>query len=335
MGKVNQQIIIDQFSTPSEGVCIRDGEYKSPGPKEITIKTGYCPINPADLNVIEGKYGKLPKLPAIIGNEGSGHVVEVGKDCENLSEGDHVLYLNRQDCWQQFVTATPEDIIKLPNSLPLELSSMLKVNPATAWLLLKQFPLGNSPKWLVQNASNSGVGVAVIQLAKTFGIKTINFVRREECKEQLISMGADVVLMDNETGKKEALELLKEKDIELPLAINAVGGESALRLMSLLSTNGTHVTYGAMSKRPLKIPNSFLIFKNLTIKGLWLSRWLYSEKKDRIEEVYHKLANKMLEGNINQPVDSIYDIDQLVEAINRSMQEGRKGKVLINFHDRD
>ena len=221
MGKVNQQIIIDQFSTPSEGVCIRDGEYKSPGPKEITIQTGYCPINPADLNVIEGKYGKLPKLPAIIGNEGSGHVVEVGKDCENLSEGDHVLYLKRQDCWQQFVTATPEDIIKLPNSLPLELSSMLKVNPATAWLLLKQFPIIDSPKWLVQNASNSGVGVAVIQLAKTFGIKTINFVRREECKEQLISMGADVVLMDNETGKKEALELLKEKDIELPLAINA------------------------------------------------------------------------------------------------------------------
>ena len=38
---------------------------------------------------------------------------------------------------------------------------------------------------------------------------------------------------------------------------------------------------------------------------------------------------------MNQPVDSIYEIDQLVEAINRSMQEGRKGKVLINFHDRD
>ena len=114
-----------------------------------------------------------------------------------------------------------------------------------------------------------------------------------------------------------------------------MGGESALRLMSLLSTNGTHVTYGAMSKRPLKIPNSFLIFKNLTIKGLWLSRWLNSEKKDKIEEVYHNLANKMLEGNMNQPVDSIYEIDQLVEAINRSMQEGRKGKVLINFHDRD
>ena len=43
----------------------------------------------------------------------------------------------------------------------------------------------------------------------------------------------------------------------------------------------------------------------------------------------------MLEGNMDQPVDSIYDIDQLVEAINRSMQEGRRGKVLINFHNRD
>ena len=31
-----------------------------------------APINPADLNVIEGTYGELPSLPATIGNEGAG-----------------------------------------------------------------------------------------------------------------------------------------------------------------------------------------------------------------------------------------------------------------------
>mgnify|MGYP001181274125 FL=1 len=239
--------------------------------------------------------------------------------------------MNRQDCWQEFVAATPDQIIKLPDLLPLKLSSMLKVNPATAWLLLRQGIKIESHDWVVQNASNSGVGVAVIQLAKFLGIKTMNFVRRESCKDKLLSLGADAVFTDDESGKIKATELIKNERINLRLAINAVGGESALRIMSLLSEGGTHITYGAMSKRPLKIPNSFLIFKNLTIRGLWLSHWLKNENKVNIEEVYQNLAQKMLDEKLEQPIDSVYGLEELEEAIKRSMQEGRNGKVLLKF----
>ena len=331
MGTINRQIIVNKFSTPEEGVSVREQDYKDPKPNELIIRTGYCPINPADLNVIEGKYGKLPELPAVIGNEGSGHVIAIGKECEHFKEGDHVLYMNRQDCWQEFVAATADQIIKLPDLLPLKLSSMLKVNPATAWLLLNQGIKIESHDWVVQNASNSGVGVAVIQIAKSLGIKTMNFVRRETCKDKLLSLGADAVFTDDESGKIEATKLIKNEKINLPLAINAVGGESALRIMSLLSEGGTHITYGAMSKRPLKIPNSFLIFKNLKIRGLWLSHWLKNENKVNIEEVYQYLAQKMLNEKLEQPIDSVYGLEELEEAIKRSMQEGRNGKVLLKF----
>ena len=331
MGTINRQIIVNKFSTPEEGVSVREQDYKDPKPNELIIKTGYCPINPADLNVIEGKYGRLPELPAVIGNEGSGQVIAVGKECGHFKEGDHVLYMNRQDCWQEFVAATPDQIIKLPNSLPFKLSAMLKVNPATAWLLLNQGIKMESHDWVVQNASNSGVGVAIIQLAKSFGIKTMNFVRREDCKDKLLSLGADAVFTDDESGKIEATQFIKNENIVLPLAINAVGGESALRIMSLLSEGGTHITYGAMSKRPLKIPNSFLIFKNLTIRGLWLSHWLKNEDKSNIEEVYQDLAKKMLDEKLDQPIDSVYGLEELEEAVKRSMQEGRNGKVLLKF----
>ena len=174
MSTINRQIIVNKFTTPEKGVSVREQDYKDPKPNELIIRTGYCPINPADLNVIEGKYGKLPELSAVIGNEGSGHVIAVGSECKHFKEGDHILFVNRQDCWQEFVAATPDQIIKLPDLLPLKLSSMLKVNPATAWLLLNQDIKIESHHWVVQNASNSGVGVAVIQLAKSLGIKTMN-----------------------------------------------------------------------------------------------------------------------------------------------------------------
>ena len=159
----------------------------------------------------------------------------------------------------------------------------------------------------------------------------MNFVRRETCKDKLLSLGADAVFTDDESGKIEATKLIKNEKINLPLAINAVGGESALRIMSLLSEGGTHITYGAMSKRPLKIPNSFLIFKNLTIRGLWLSDWLKNENKVNIKEVYQNLAQKMLDEKLEQPIDSIYRLEELKDAIKRSTQEGRNGKVLLKF----
>ena len=71
--------------------------------------------------------------------------------------------------------------------------------------------------------------------------------------------------------------------------------------------------------------------KNLTIKGLWLSHWLKNEDKSNIEEVYQDLAKKMLDEKLDQPIDSVYGLEELEEAVKRSMQEGRNGKVLLKF----
>src|SRR5206468_1999088 len=57
------------------------------------------------------------------------------------------------------------------------------------------------------------------------------------------------------------------------LGLNAVGGESALRLMNCLAPSGTLVTFGAMSLQPLKIPNGLLIFKDLRFRGIWINKW--------------------------------------------------------------
>ena len=65
------------------------------------------------------------------------------------------------------------------------------------------------------------------------------------------------------------------------LGLNAVGGASALNLANALSDFGVLVTYGAMARQPLKIPNGLLIFRNLEFKGFWASRWLRSLSPDR------------------------------------------------------
>lgn len=60
------------------------------------VKLNAAPINPADINMIEGNYGELPgtkrqSLPAVGGNEGVGVVVEVGSQVTNLKVNERVI----------------------------------------------------------------------------------------------------------------------------------------------------------------------------------------------------------------------------------------------------
>lgn len=325
----NRKIVLEGFGDPVTAARLRSESIPAPGNSEILVSTSFAPVNPADINILEGRYGNLPVLPATIGTEGSGKVIATGTGISDIKTGDQVFYLSRHDCWQDYVTCTREQVIKLPDALPEEAACMLKINPATAWLLLHQRNNPEPGAWIVQNAANSGVGHAVIAIARKMGLRTINFVRRSELIQPLLQAGANVVVLDNEEGKDSAMQQIGDDPVDL--AFNAVGGESALRLMSMLSEGAMHITYGAMGKRPLKVPNSLLIFKNLQLKGLWLTQWLKSTGHREIEDVYRALCRLMLAGQLQQPVDSVFPPEKLSSAITRAAENSRSGKVLLDF----
>lgn len=90
--------------------------------------------------------------------------------------------------------------------------------------------------YVIQNGANSAVGQAVIQIAKAWGIKTINVVRDrpnlDELKEYLMSLGATQVITEEELGKRETKSKLKGwlNGQKLRLALNNVGGKNATEL---------------------------------------------------------------------------------------------------------
>ena len=57
------------------------------------------------------------------------------------------------------------------------------------------------------------------------------------------------------------------------LALNAVGGDSAVRMAGALAPGGTIVTFGAMARQPLKVPNGLLIFQDIAWRGFWITHW--------------------------------------------------------------
>lgn len=50
-----------------------------------------APINPADINTIQGTYPIKPSLPSSPGFEGIGEVIAIGSGVKNLVPGDRVI----------------------------------------------------------------------------------------------------------------------------------------------------------------------------------------------------------------------------------------------------
>ena len=310
---------------PEEVLGVEEFEPREPAVGEVLVRIEAAPINPADLNLIEGTYGVKAELPAVPGIEGCGVVVSGGSG--RFEAGQRVMFLRRASTWASHVIV-PEDVLfALPDGIDMRQAAMLKVNPATAWRLLHGFAALKPGDWVVQNAGNSAVGRCVIQLARECGVRTISFVRRADLVDELRELGGDVVLPDGDAAVAEALEHLGGATARL--AFNAVGGESALRLMKLLEEGGTHITYGAMSRKPLTLPNGLLIFRDIRLRGLWVTKWLEQAPFEEVRATYEKLAELVNAGRLVQKVDSVFSLEEWPAALQRLKDANRNGKVLL------
>lgn len=321
-------LISENGSPPS---VIRTAPHLLPelGPHDIRVRIRYAPVNPADLNVIQGNYGRKPRLPCIPGHEGAGVVEAVGGEVSSLEVGDSVIPLLGAGTWSQHMVAAEHFFARLPPGIDLAQAAMLRVNPVTAWLLLNHFTPLIEGEWVAQNAGNSAVGRCVIQIAASQGVRTLSFVRRPELIPELLALGATAVFLDDPAGLASARELLAGESVSL--AANGVSGDSAIRLMDLLAPGGTLVTYGAMSLKGLKVPNAFLIFKDLRLRGLWVTRWLEHASPGELLAALEPLAQSMLEGKLHMPIEQIVPFADAPRALARAAESGRSGKILLDF----
>lgn len=294
---------------------------------EVLLELQASPINPSDVLTLTGLYGMLPPLPAIGGNEGVGKVTQVGAAVEGFTVGQSVLLPVGIGTWCTHIVAPAKKLIPLPPGADPQQLSMLSINPPTAYLLLSEFADLAEGDWVIQNAANSAVGNYLIQLAKIKGFKTINVVRRESLIESLMAQGADLVLVDGEDLVKRVRKATEKADIKL--AIDAVGGAAANRVADCLAPKGTLVNYGMMSGENAQISSANLIFKDIQVKGFWLAHWFQNAAKEEQQALYTQLAGLIATGKLSAPIDKVFKVADIKEAVAYAAQGERNGKVLV------
>lgn len=141
--------------------------------KDVCVKMMAAPINPSDINRIEGVYPVRPPLPAIGGYEGVGEVLSVGSAVKHLSPGDWVIpsppssgsyrpppshrYMSSfffflllffvfftVGTWQTYIVKEESVWHKISKDSPIEYAATITVNPLTALRMLQDFVTLNS-----------------------------------------------------------------------------------------------------------------------------------------------------------------------------------------------
>jgi trans-2-enoyl-CoA reductase len=321
--------VYETHGNPADVLHVESQPWPTPSAGEVIVKMRAAPINPADLNQIEGKYPVRAELPATPGFEGAGIVAEVGPNVTNVAVGALVILPHNVGTWRDAVAVKADELVVVPAGIEPVQAAMLKINPMTAWRLLHDYVDLARGDWLIQNAANSAAGRAVIQIAHELGYKTVNVVRRSELIGELRAEGGDVVLVDSENLRREVEDAIGGPPIRLGL--NAVGGESALRLANCLAPGSTLVTYGAMSLQPLKIPNGLLIFKDLRFRGIWINKWYDNATPVQRMETFQHLFEIAKRGLLQTKVEKAYPLSEAKAAVAHAARGQRSGKIIFEF----
>lgn len=241
--------------------------------------------------------------------------------------------------------------------------STVRINPVTAWVLMMKGleAGGEAGDWVVLNAANSGVGRAVLQLGRLWGIKTLAIVRKREegdgeaesamIKKELEGLGATTVIFDTELaaaatgGKKKGFEdqlndwTGGEKD-RINLGLNSLGGREAHLLSKCVHSGGSVVTYGNMNNKPLSLSVGSLIFRGLSFHGFWLNKWAETHREEYIKTIKEILeltrAKKFTRARVRQIMWGWgTKEEELVGEVERGLGGFRGGKGVFVFEDEE
>ncbi|KAL8690462.1 MAG: hypothetical protein Q9218_004098 [Villophora microphyllina] len=352
-------LMYPKHGSPVDVLTLHTHSISPPHSNLLTLRTLAAPLNPADINQIQGTYPTAPpftrtlgtpETSAVPGNEACFEVLSAGSGCKNLAKGDWVI--PRQTglgTWRTHLQVEEDNVMKVDkDGLKPEQVATVSVNPVTAYRMLKDFAELTEGDWFIQNGANSGVGRAAVQLGAMWGLKSICIIRQregaegDELRKEMLNLGATVVVSDQElmeTGFGERVKEWTNGGRRPPkLALNCVGGDAGMALAKTLAAGGIMITYGAMSKSPLRVGAGMLIFKDLRFVGFWVSKWgdrLPEEKKKTIDEVLGLITEGKFRDvpMVEMPWSWDTKKEELLDTVQGTLEGFRKGKGIFKFGD--
>lgn len=306
-------------------------------PDELLVQVHAAGVNPIDNMIPVGTFKPVLhfKLPAILGSDLAGVVVEVGSRVTRFKPGDEVfasLFDLGKGSLAEFA-AVPESAAALkPPNLDFVQAASIPMVALTSWQALKErVNLRRGQKVFIP-AGSGGIGTFAIQLAHELGAKVGTTVSTGNI-ELVRSLGADEIV---DYKKQEFEKVLHGYDVVL----GTVRGDAIEKSLDILKPGSRIVSLigplDAAFAEARKL-NFFLKF----VFGLMSRKIVKQSKKKGVEYVFHfvrpdgqqlaEIGELLKAERIRPVIDKVFPFEQAREALDYLALGRAKGKVVVKI----
>lgn len=210
----------------------------------VLIRLAASGVNFIDIYQRSGLY-KI-ELPATLGLEGAGTIVECGSAVLDLAPGARIAFASCPGAYAEYIIAPAQSLVPIPDDLSFEDAAAAMLQGMTAhYLACSTFPLQNGQRCLV-HAGAGGVGLLLIQIAKLRGATVYTTVSTEQKARLARAAGADaVILYERDDFLAEVKRLTDNAGVDV--VCDSVGRNTFERSLQSLRPRGMLVSFGQSS----------------------------------------------------------------------------------------
>jgi NADPH2:quinone reductase len=251
------------------GLKLVDIDRPNPSRNEVLIQVRAAGINFAELEMIGGRYPAPRPLPFTMGFEASGIVAAIGSGVTNLKVGDRITSIVSSGGYAEYATADASMAIPIPHGVTFAEANAITIQGLTAYTLLRFAARPQPDDSVLIQAAAGGVGLFLVQLAKSMGVKKVIALASSKEKLDLMkSLGADFPINYTEQNWVAQVErATRGRGAEVVL--EASSGEIGDKSFKLMAPFGRAVIYGAKNAHD-SFPTEKvrqLILKNQSVTG--------------------------------------------------------------------
>lgn len=304
------------------------------------VKTGHVVVKIAatSVNTVDTMIRQMgedlplsPALPAILGMDFAGTVVEVGEGVSQFSVGDEVYgcaggLTDLQGSLAEFMLADAKLLAHKPKSISMREAAALPLVGITAYEGLVRSGTTKGQKVLVHGGAG-GVGHVALQLAKYFGAEVYSTGGGEKQAALIEKLGATAINYRTETVADYVAQHTEGKGFDV--VFDSVGGANMTNSFDAAALNGQVATTVSMVELDLSTAH----FKGLSVHVVFmLIPMLHDYKREEHGKILTKLAEIVDAGHLQPVVDDIkFKLEDIGKAHDRLSSGQGMGKVVVTL----
>jgi NADPH:quinone reductase-like Zn-dependent oxidoreductase len=324
-------VYITEFGSIDNLRLAEVGELRRPLGEEVLVRVRAAGLNRADLLQVRGLYppptGYSPNIPGL---EFAGEIEAVGKNVTDWKTGTRVFGITAGEAQAEYVLTTSEMIAEIPDHLGFAEAACVPEAFITASdALLTLGDLGTHSRVLI-HAVGSGVGLAALQIARSWDAFVIGTSRTESKLERCASLGLDCGITvggDIDFGT-QVMEVTDGKGVDV--IVDLVGGAYVPEGLKCVAGLGRIILVGLTGGRKAEIDLGLILQKRVRIIGTVLrSRPL--EEKILGTRVFIEQILPLFSKGVVPNLDRVFPAAAVWDAYRYLGSNESFGKVVLEF----